>query len=199
MFDSVKGNFDPSVSVGLDLGCGSGRNFCFVRNIRKLVAIDISAGLLEEARNPRRSDLISIEEIELVQSDLLLFEKWGTGHDLIYSIGVLSFVLPIDEAILGQVHKRLKDEGIFVIAYLISRDSWLKRRLRILLRSLQFLVARGTKRPSADHALRIAKFMVGSEKKATRLFEHVGFQVLRSYNHPTKDWKVVVLQKSVAK
>lgn len=195
VFDSVKDFFDPSSSIALDLGCGAGRNFCFVRNIDKLVGLDISQALLEEAKTPRREDLVSINTIELRQTDLLRFENWGTDYDLIYCIGVLSVVLPVKESILRQVHKRLKPGGIFIFGYLMN-PSFFKRRMKIAVRSIQRLLVSPDQKPTVDHALRLDKFQVRNQRRITRLLARVGFRNIGVYNHPTKDWKVAVLQKA---
>src|SRR5688500_7403301 len=44
-------SFDRKIDV-LDVGCGTGRYFRCLCNVRRLVGVDISEHMLEQARNP---------------------------------------------------------------------------------------------------------------------------------------------------
>ncbi len=45
----------------LELGCGTGRYFSALRNVRNLVGLDASADMLAMARTPYRADSITAE------------------------------------------------------------------------------------------------------------------------------------------
>ena len=49
----------------LDVGCGTSRHFHRLRNMRRLVGIDISPHMIEQARAPVRASEISATSIEL--------------------------------------------------------------------------------------------------------------------------------------
>ena len=102
-------SFDGEMDV-LDLGCGTGRYFHALRRIRRLVGIDVSRPMLDEARQP-----IGVPRIaaELVEGDFLTHD-FGVGtFDLIYSIGVLAEHSPLDEAIASRVFGWLRPGGRF--------------------------------------------------------------------------------------
>src|SRR4051812_26723506 len=55
--------------VALDLGCGTGRHFSLLRNVERLVAIDLSEHMIEKARNPIFADKITVGSIEYLVGD----------------------------------------------------------------------------------------------------------------------------------
>ena len=61
-----------------DLGCGTGRYFWGLRNVRTLVGLDASEAMLTEARRPLREDRVNAATLTLVRGDLegLLHRGW---------------------------------------------------------------------------------------------------------------------------
>ena len=109
---------DVSLSFGrtidvLDLGCGTGRYFCAVCNVRTLVGLDASAAMLEEARHPVNADRITAAAIDLVQGDVMR-DEFGPGRfDLVFSIGVLAEHTPLDARVVANVGRWTKPGGRF--------------------------------------------------------------------------------------
>src|ERR1051326_8651037 len=60
----LSGSFGHNISA-LELGCGTGRYFHCLQNVEKLVGVDLSSYMLEEARNPVKHENIGIGCIEL--------------------------------------------------------------------------------------------------------------------------------------
>ena len=97
----------------LDLGCGTGRYFCALHNVRALVGIDASAAMLEEARRPVNAGRISAGSIELVQGDVVSHDFGAARFDLVYSIGVLAEHTPLDARMVANVARWTKPGGRF--------------------------------------------------------------------------------------
>src|SRR5438105_1172265 len=57
-------SFDHSIRV-LDVGCGTGRYFHCLTNVRELTGIDISTEMLQAAAHPVREEMVSIPDIRL--------------------------------------------------------------------------------------------------------------------------------------
>jgi SAM-dependent methyltransferase len=105
-------SFEKPIDV-LDLGCGTGRYFSCVANVRALVGLDASAAMLEEARRPVEADGITAAAVELVQGDIMSHDFGADRFDLVYSIGVLAEHTPLDEQVTANVHRWLKPGGRF--------------------------------------------------------------------------------------
>ena len=58
--------FDQPIDA-LDLGCGTGRYFWGLRNVKTLTGLDASAPMLEEARHPIHGERLSALPVSLVQ------------------------------------------------------------------------------------------------------------------------------------
>lgn len=104
--------FDHSIDV-LDLGCGTGRYFWGLKNVRTLVGFDASAAMLAEARHPIHEDQLSASNITLVQGDLATQDFPDESFDLVYSIGVLAEHVPLDVVLAARVSRWLKPGGRF--------------------------------------------------------------------------------------
>jgi SAM-dependent methyltransferase len=119
--------------VVLDLGCGTGRYFHALRNVRELVGIDVSAPMLEQARRPVDGGQISAQQITTIHGDFLN-HTFPAGHfDFVYSIGVLAEHSPFDGAIAQRIHEWLVPGGVFAFTAVhplsFSVPRTLKRRI----------------------------------------------------------------------
>jgi SAM-dependent methyltransferase len=118
----LSGGFGKKISV-LDLGCGTGRYFHCLRNVKRLVGIDISAHMLELARDPVKSKQLDIEDIELRCGDIYSLELPDQSFDLIYSIGVVGEYSPINNILLDKFSRLLAPKGrlFFTVVDVYSR------------------------------------------------------------------------------
>jgi SAM-dependent methyltransferase len=105
-------SFEGPIDV-LDLGCGTGRYFCALQNVRTLVGIDASAAMLEEARHPVNASRISAATIELVRGDVMSHDFEKKRFDLVYSIGVLAEHTPLDARVVANVARWTRPGGRF--------------------------------------------------------------------------------------
>lgn len=103
---------DHAIDV-LDLGCGTGRYFAALKNVKTLVGLDASAPMLAEARRPVDAEHITAQTIELVEGDVLTQQFPAGRFDLVYSIGVLAEHTPFDARIVDNVATWLRPGGRF--------------------------------------------------------------------------------------
>jgi SAM-dependent methyltransferase len=107
---SLSSTFGRAIDV-LDVGCGTGRYFHCLRNVRRLVGIDISPHMLVQARNPVKNAELEIREIELRCGDIYALDLGKSKFDFIYSIGVLGEYSPINDALLDKFFDALTPGG----------------------------------------------------------------------------------------
>jgi SAM-dependent methyltransferase len=107
----ISASFPQPIDV-LDLGCGTGRYFCALRNVRSVVGIDASAAMLEEAKRPLRADRIGAS-IDLVHGDLMDHDFGEGRFDLVYSVGVLAEHTPLDARVIANVSRWIRPGGRF--------------------------------------------------------------------------------------
>jgi len=108
----ICGRFDAPIDV-LDLGCGTGRYFCALTNVNRLVGLDASGPMLAEAAHPHAADRITARSVQLVEGDVLTHEFAPASFDLIYSIGVLAEHTPLDGRIVDNAAAWLRPGGRF--------------------------------------------------------------------------------------
>jgi SAM-dependent methyltransferase len=133
----VSRSFGRTIDV-LDLGCGTGRYFCAVSNVRTLVGLDASAAMLEEARSPVNAERITAAAIDLVHGDVMRHEFGPARFDLVYSIGVLAEHTPLDARVVANVARWTKPGGRFAFTTVHPdspsvRQTWTRSMARRLL------------------------------------------------------------------
>ena len=138
--------------AGLDICCGTGAAMRMLRPLcrERVVGIDISAGMLAEARR-RMADAPGDAALELVRADALNM-PFEAAFDLAVCFGAFGHILPRDEPrFVGQIARALRPGGrfVFVSAHmppLWSPSYWLARgfngamHVRNLLRSPPFIM-----------------------------------------------------------
>ena len=129
----------------LDLGCGTGRYFHALRHVRRLVGIDVSKPMLEQARQPVGGASIPAESLTLIEGDFLVHPFDPEAFDLVYSIGVLAEHSPFDDAVAARVRRWLKPGGRFAFT---------------AVHPLSFSVPRTLKRRAAEWVLPLAGGML---------------------------------------
>jgi SAM-dependent methyltransferase len=102
--------FDRPIDV-LDLGCGTGRYFRFVRRARRLVGVDVSRPMLSAARHPAGD--VCAASVTLLESDFLAPGFDPGAFDLVYSIGVLAEHVPLDALLASRVRSWVRPGGRF--------------------------------------------------------------------------------------
>lgn len=112
VWDELRANFESGFSPvrSLDFGCGVGRvALPIARRSRQTVGVDISDGMLEEAR--KNAAAFGIDNIEFVKADEALSRLSGT-FDFVHSFVVFQHIKPaIGMRIVSRLVDLLSDEG----------------------------------------------------------------------------------------
>jgi len=95
----------------LDVGCGTGRYFHCLTNVRQLTGIDISEEMLRAAQKPVRSELISIPDIRLICANVYLAQFPAESFHFIYSFGMFGNGCPVTPELCNKLHRWLMPGG----------------------------------------------------------------------------------------
>jgi SAM-dependent methyltransferase len=184
----ISRSFGRRISV-LDAGCGTGRYFHCLRNVKRLVGIDISSHMLEQARAPVRGQELDIERIELICSDIGSVAFTDQVFDFIYSIGVVGEYTPIDAVLLNKLSSMLTPEGklFFTAVDVCSRLQMPEHRQASLTRRAlrrSFPLLPPFARKSLNRALSSCYVTEGELAALLRTSKFSTFSVSR-YEHPS--------------
>lgn len=118
VFDWIRHYFDEDFQPArcLDFGCGVGRLVvALARKAPEVVGVDISKGMIEEAR--RNCQEFGLSNVEFVESDDDLSKVTGK-FDLIHSYIVLQHIaVPRGERIFRSMLKLLNDGGVGFVQF----------------------------------------------------------------------------------
>jgi SAM-dependent methyltransferase len=103
-------SFGRPITV-LDVGCGTGRYFHCLNNVRRLNGIDVSQEMLSIARNPVRQENVTIQEIQLDCENAFLAKFSPASFDFIYSLGMFGNGCPVTVEIINLFHDWLAPGG----------------------------------------------------------------------------------------
>lgn len=104
-------SFDRPISV-LEAGCGSGRYFHCLKNVKYLVGLDLSPDMLKAARHPVHSDLIEAQEVRLVCESVYRADFPPGSFDFIYSLGMFGNGAPVTVELCNRFHTWLAPGGV---------------------------------------------------------------------------------------
>jgi ubiquinone/menaquinone biosynthesis C-methylase UbiE len=114
LLTTLSSSFGRPIDV-LDIGCGTGRYFHRLRNMRRLVGIDLSMHMLKEAHSPLHAEEVSAQTVDLVCGDLRSLSIADGSFDFIYSIGVLGEYSPLDQEIMHTCWRILRPNGLMLV------------------------------------------------------------------------------------
>lgn len=142
-------SFGRPVAV-LDAGCGTGRYFHCLRDVERLVGLDISPDMLAAARHPVRENLVAAQSIELICGNVFTAPIDPASFDVIYSLGMFGFGCPVTREICDRFYEWLKPGGKLFFN-VIDRGGWpLPMRIKGTLRNWVYAVAPGPVRARMD-------------------------------------------------
>lgn len=126
----LSGSFKDKTTI-LDIGCGTGRYFHCLRNVKQLVGIDISQHMLDQARNPVKKETLDVAATDLLCGDIYSLDLSSYSFDLIYSIGVLGEYSPLNLKLLDKLFELLNSDGkLFITAVDIQSRMQMPENLR---------------------------------------------------------------------
>ncbi len=124
VLDWVRRYFGKELAGGrcLDLGCGVGRlALPFAKHFTEVVGVDISKGMLDEAK--RNSEKLGLTNTEFVLSDDNLSRVTGK-FDLIHSFIVLQHIDPKrGEKLFRRMLAMLSEDGVGVLHFTYAKEN----------------------------------------------------------------------------
>jgi len=161
--------FERPIDV-LDLGCGTGRYFWGLRNIRTLTGLDASAAMLDEARRPIHAERLSQTPVTLVHGDVMSHAFPADSFDLVYSIGVLAEHVPLETALVERVRQWLKPGGRFAFTTIHPESASVPKTVsrRLASAAVQLLPGSMT---GAIHERLMANGLYADERRIHQLLE----------------------------
>jgi ubiquinone/menaquinone biosynthesis C-methylase UbiE len=134
------------VDAALDVCCGTGAAMPFLRPLccRRLVGIDFSPGMLQEAKQ-RLTQVEGSAVVEFVEADVLAM-TFHEEFDVAACFGALGHILPQDQpTFLRRVHRALKPGGRFVFVTgpcppLLSRVNLILRTFNAIMKVRNMLL-----------------------------------------------------------
>ena len=168
-------SFGRDIAV-LDLGCGTGRYFWALRNVRELVGIDVSAPMLEQARTPVNASEIAARTVTLVTDDFLTHDFKPGQFDLVYSIGVLAEHSPLDDRLVSLVARWLVPGGLFAFTAVHPRSFSVRRTLKRRLAEWALPLSVGSMRQRLHDRL-MAGGLYADEARLRELLPRHGFAI----------------------
>lgn len=176
-------SFEREISA-LDAGCGTGRHFHCLKNVKRLVGLDLSPEMLRAARVPIREELISVQEIELVCGDVHHVTFPPHRFDLIYSLGMFGYGCELTVEVLDRFYDWLSPDGILVIDVSDSSGVLRSVRLRAALRKLAYpLLPAGAQKRIRERRQGVS-FSPLSRKEVACLFRRSAFPDWEIYRRP---------------
>lgn len=160
----------------LDLGCGTGRYFHALENVRCLVGIDVSRPMLEEAHRPVGEVAIPSASLTLIEGDFLQYEFEAGQFDLVYSIGVLAEHSPFDDALATRVRRWLKPNGRFAFTSVHPLSFSVPRTLRRRLGEWLLPMARGETRRALRTRL-MSEGLYADQERLREVLATTGYSV----------------------
>lgn len=112
LLDTVSSSFGHDICV-LDLGCGTGRYFHCLKNLKRLTGVDASPDMLAMAKHPVMESHIAVP-VELIYGNIADVSFPARSFDLIYCLGVLGDFMPLDSFLLTKVREMLNGGGRFI-------------------------------------------------------------------------------------
>lgn len=129
ILQEISGSFRRPISV-LEAGCGTGRYFYCLKNVARLVGLDISQEMLDIAEHPVCEELVSAGTIELKCGNIHLTRFPAGSFDMIYSLGMFGNGCPVTPDLCGRFHEWLKPGGRLFFDAVDSATVPLSRRIR---------------------------------------------------------------------
>lgn len=176
----ITSSFGRPISV-LDVGCGAGRYFHCLKNVERLVGLDVSAAMLGAARQPVRQELIDAQEIEFVCDSIHRAEFPAESFDFIHSLGMFGYGCPLTAEILEKFHGWLAPNGLLFFDVSDFNAMPLNTKLRKRVKELVYPVLPARIKQNLDNGV---PFFALSRRSLIRLMRATAFGDVRIFSRP---------------
>lgn len=122
-------SFERPIRV-LELGCGTGRYFHWLKNVELLVGTDLSAAMLERARHPVHETEVTAQRVELKQANLYELSFEPASFDFIYSLGVFGYGAALTGELCARIAAWLTPGGRLYFDAIEKREMGKKHELK---------------------------------------------------------------------
>ena len=159
----------------LDVGCGTGRYFHCLENVRSLVGLDVSEEMLTAAREPVRAEELSVGAIELRRGNVYLADFAAGSFDFIYCLGMFGHGCPLTLEVCDKFFQWLAPGGRLFFNAIDPAGLPVDFRFRRWLRSLIYPVAGKSLRRWFDERERLSPFFCLSRQELEQLMARTPF------------------------
>jgi SAM-dependent methyltransferase len=191
----LSNSFGRAISA-LDAGCGTGRHFHCLKNVKRLVGLDLSPEMLRAARAPIRAELISTKDIELVCGDVRKVTFPLCSFDLICSVGVFGYGCELTVEVLNKFYDWLSPDGLLLIDVSDSSGVLWSVRFRAAVRKFAYPMLPAVAQKRIDKRRQGIPFSPVSRKELARLLRQSAFPDWELYRRPYHSpcWSVSKLE-----
>ena len=191
----LSSSFEREISV-LDAGCGTGRHFHCLKNVKRLVGLDLSPEMLRAARAPIHEELISVKEIELVCGDVHKVTFPSRSFDLICSLGMFGYGCELTVEVINKFYDWLLPDGILLIDVSDSSGVLRSVRFRAAVRKFAYPMLPAGAQQRIEKRRQGIPFSPVSRRELTRLLRRSAFPDWEIYRRPCHSpcWSVDKLE-----
>jgi len=119
----------------LEIGCGTGRYFHWLQNVKLLVGTDLSAEMLRQAENPVRGSEVSARQVRLLHGDIYAMTFPAETFDFIYALGVFGHGAEVTPEFCRQLYGWLAPGGRLYFNAIEEPSEGALRRLKRAVRA----------------------------------------------------------------
>ncbi len=133
-------SFGREIDV-LDAGCGTGRHFHCLRNVNRLVGLDLSAEMLRAAETPVKQSEVVARSVHLVRGSLYEHCFPEDSFHVIYSLGVFGHGAQITTDLCAKFQRWLRPGGRLYFNALESAVDPVPLRVKKRIRKALYAIA----------------------------------------------------------
>jgi SAM-dependent methyltransferase len=196
----ISSSFDQPIVV-LDAGCGTGRYFHCLQNVRRIVGLDVSPDMLKAAEQPVLQSEIKTTDIQLVCGNIFKASFPSTSFDFIYSLGMFGHGCPVTLEIINQFYDWLKPGGRLFFNVVDFATLPPRVRLKKRIRKVIYAALPQTLQRRLDERQRWLPFSALTRRELQRVMQQSHFRhaAISSHRCHSPLWRGLQLECSAIK